>query len=43
MPYSAFLLNSNVQVDEADEDGWTPLIHAVVLGKALAANTLIGE
>ena len=38
---SAFLLNVHVQVDEVDEEGWSPLIHACVLGKAQAALTLI--
>ena len=38
---SAFLLNVNVQIDEVDEDGWSPLIHACVLGKIQGALTLI--
>ena len=40
-PFSAFLLNSNVSIDETDEDGWSSLIHACVLGKTQAALTLI--
>ena len=38
---SAFLLNVNVQIDESDEQGWSPLIHACVLGKVQGALTLI--
>jgi len=36
-----FLLNVHVLVDEVDEDGWSPLIHACVLGKHQAVLILI--
>eukprot|EP00092_Neocalanus_flemingeri_P001634 GFUD01001744.1.p1 GENE.GFUD01001744.1~~GFUD01001744.1.p1 ORF type:complete len:1748 (+),score=397.63 GFUD01001744.1:305-5548(+) len=36
-----FLLNVHVQVDERDEDGWSALIHAGVLGKDQAVLILI--
>ena len=38
---AAFLLNVHVQVNEVDEEGWSPLIHACVLGKVQAALVLI--
>ena len=38
---AAFLLNVHVQVNEVDEEGWSPLIHACVLGKTQAALTLL--
>ena len=38
---AAFLLNVHVQIDEVDEEGWSPLIHACVLGKTQAALTLL--
>ena len=38
---SAFLLNVHVQIDEVDDEGWSPLIHACVLGKVQGALTLI--
>ena len=38
-----FLLNVHVLVDEVDEDGWSALIHACVLGKHQAALILIGR
>jgi len=36
-----FLLNKHVQIDEADEEGWTALTHAIVLGKLEAVSVLI--
>jgi hypothetical protein len=30
-----------MKIDECDEDGWTALTHAVVLGKQEAVNILI--
>ena len=36
-------MNVHVLVDEIDEDGWSPLIHACVLGKQQAVLILIGE
>jgi ankyrin repeat protein len=30
-----------IKIDECDEDGWTALTHAVVLGKQEAVNILI--
>ena len=41
MTIPAFLLNVHVQIDEVDEEGWSPLIHACVLGKVQGALTLI--
>ena len=38
---AAFLLNVHVQVNEVDEEGWSPLIHACVLGRVQAALVLI--
>ena len=38
---SAFLLNVHVQIEEVDDEGWSPLIHACVLGKVQGALTLI--
>ena len=38
---SAFLVNVNVQIDETDDDGWSSLIHACVLGKTEAALTIL--
>ena len=43
MPYLGFLLNVHVVVDEVDDDGWSPLIHACVLGKQHAVLVLIGK
>ena len=40
MPILGFLLNVHVVVDEVDDDGWSSLIHASVLGKHEAALVL---